>query len=86
MLVDVVAGNGVALSGNTALFNGGAGIRTALGCTVERNPVRSNAGHGLDLGSDSADRENVISANAGGTITGGLNLGDNACNGTPTCP
>jgi hypothetical protein len=47
-----------------------------------------NTGFGLNLGSSSGYRENVISSNTAGTVTGTgiVNLGDNACNGSTTCP
>ncbi len=47
-----------------------------------------NTGFGLNLGTQSGYRENVISGNTAGTVTGtGLvNLCNNACNGTATCP
>ena len=33
-----------------------------------------------------AYRENVINNNTAGTVTGGVNMGANSCNGTATCP
>jgi len=57
---------------------------------VQGNTVRNNGGYGLNLGSQSAYRENVITANSTGAVDGGVNLGDNYCAGTgvvsPTCP
>ena len=84
----ISAGLGTMISGNTAYQNAGVGIRAASGATVLGTAVRSNTGFGLDLGSQSGYRENVISGNTAGTVTGTgfVNLGNNACNGTTTCP
>lgn len=82
----IFAGNGSTVSGNTAYANGGDGIETFGGCTVQRNTMRSNTGLGLRLGVQTAYRENVITANTAGTVTGGVNLFNNSCNGTTTCP
>lgn len=76
------------VSGNTAYLNAGDGIQTSSGATVWGNTVRVNTGFGLNLGAQSGYRENVISSNTAGTVTGTgiVNLGSNACNGSTTCP
>ena len=76
--------------------NGGDGVDasisgTSSGSTVRRNSVRANTGFGLNLGTDAAYRENVITENTAGPIAGtGTNRGDNYCAGTgtilDTCP
>jgi hypothetical protein len=48
--------------------------------------VRENGDYGLNLNPTAAYRENVITGNLTGTVLGGLNLGDNSCNATTTCP
>ena len=53
---------------------------------VQGNTVYSNSGWGLFLGEDSGYTQNVISSNMNGTVTGGVEMGTNACNGTTTCP
>jgi hypothetical protein len=78
--------NGATVSGNNATANIGDGIQANAGCLVQRNIMRSNDGFGLSLGSDSAYRENVINNNTPGTVTGGVNMLANSCNGTATCP
>lgn len=79
---------GSTVSGNTSHSNVAHGIETFPGCAVFGNSTRSNDGFGLSLGSQSGYRENVISANLGGTVAGTalVNLGNNACNGSTTCP
>ena len=52
---------------------------------MQRNTVQSNDGFGLRLGNSAAYRENTINANLAGTVSGGVNMGSNACNGA-TCP
>jgi len=45
-----------------------------------------NGGFGLTLSLNAAYRENVITDNTAGTVSGGLNAGGNICNGSLTCP
>ena len=85
----IAASSGSTVSGNTAFNNDGDGIATGSSVTVLGNTVGSNAGFGLILSSESGYRENVISSNTAGTVaTFGtiVNLGNNACNGSTTCP
>ena len=84
----MTAGPGSTVSGNTAYGNAGDGIDCGSACTVKSNTVVSNASYGLRLGAQSGYRENVISGNTTGTVAGAaiVNLGNNACNGTTTCP
>ena len=87
----ITAGIGSVVSNNTAADNGSSGIRVSFGSIVQGNTVYSNDGFGLGftgIGNKSGYRENVISDNAAGTVSGtsAVNLGDNACNGTTTCP
>ena len=51
--------------------------------------MRANTGLGLRIlsGTEASYRGNTISGNTGGAITGtAVNMGDNSCNGTATCP
>lgn len=81
-------GPGSSISGNTAYGNGSAGIVSFSGCTLIGNTVRLNTGPGLLLGEETGYAHNVISSNAGGTVSGSglVALGNNACNGSPVCP
>lgn len=81
-------GAGATFSNNAAYSNDGDGIEASVGSTIKGNSLRSNNGYGLNLGADSGYRENVISNNGLGTVTGTaiVNLGNNACNGSTTCP
>jgi hypothetical protein len=78
------------ISGNTAYLNGGIGIQGLLGSTVQGNTVGSNGDVGISLESTSTYRENTITGNSTGAVSGGVNLGDNYCEGTgvvmPACP
>lgn len=76
------------VSGNSVANNGSGGIVTDSGCAVLGNAVGNNVGFGLTLGSQSGYRENVIAGNSAGTVDGVsiVNLGNNACNGSPACP
>jgi parallel beta-helix repeat protein len=88
-----ISAAGATVSGNSAFFNGNgsalsAGIIATNACMVIGNTVRDNEGFGLRLLDQSGYRENVISYNTMGTVSGSgfVNLGNNACNGTATCP
>lgn len=52
----------------------------------QRNTVRNNHGYDLFLRSTAAYRENVITNNDSGTVTGGFNMGANFCDTNATCP
>lgn len=84
----ILTGVGSTVSGNSSYDNEGDGIQTSSGSSVLGNTVRLNTGYGLNLATHSGYRENVISANTAGTVTGSdlVNLGNNACNGSATCP
>ena len=56
------------------------------GANVWGNTVRENGGYGILLRVNAAYRGNVIASNTLGAVTGGVNLGDNSCNGNPFCP
>jgi hypothetical protein len=82
----IIAGTGSTVTLNAAANNGGDGIQASNDALVQRNTVGANGGYGLNLASDAAYRENMVVDNTAGTVNGGLNLGDNACNGNTTCP
>jgi len=80
------ASTGATITGCTAYDNIGDGIEVGLGSLVSGSGVRNNDGFGLRLASESGYRENVVSGNSGGSVTGGVDLGANLCNGLTTCP
>lgn len=84
--INVAAGSTV--SGNTTYDNEGDGIQSSSGAIVAGNSTRFNTGFGLNLGTQSGYRENAISSNTAGTVTGTsfVNLGNNVCNGSTACP
>ncbi len=75
-----VAGNAVANQ------SGGPGILATTGSMVESNAITDTAlgSEGLSLG-DAGYRGNVLTDNPTGHVTGGINLGANACDGV-LCP
>jgi hypothetical protein len=86
---------GSTVSDNSVYMNGDAGISALGGSSIQRDAVRSNGsidgGYGLKLGSDDTYRENTITDNVTGAVTGtGVNLGANYCAGTgvtsASCP
>jgi Right handed beta helix region len=83
--IAVAAGSTV--SDNSTFDNLGIGIYAENGSTVQRNTSRGNGGAGLVVFPSTTYRENTVTANLGGTVIGGgLSLGANSCNGTPSCP
>ena len=83
---DGIVSLGSTISGNTAYSNGDDGIHASSGSSIQRNTVRGNSNFGLRLFSDTAYRENVITGNTMGTVSGGVNMLSNSCNGKTTCP
>jgi hypothetical protein len=73
--------------GNTSIGNGADGIRTGgRGSTVIGNTAANNGGHGLKLLSPDGYATNVINDNAAGTVSGGIEMGPNVCDGNSACP
>ena len=80
------AGFGATVYGNSSYDNGGDGIDVNQGSLVHGNTAHSNDGFGLRVATLGGYRENVMSGNTAGSVSGaGLNLGANACNGV-ICP
>ncbi len=88
----ILAGEGALIQGNSVTGNGEDGIEGFSGVMVTGNTVMNNgnaAGTGfqLRLNSDASFIINtIVSSGTNGTVTGGVNLSGNACNGSPTCP
>ncbi len=87
----IVVSVGSLVADNASDLNGQAGISALSTSSIQRNIVQGNNGVGLYLfpeagGTAAVYRENVVSANTAGTVTSGINLGNNSCNGTATCP
>lgn len=84
----ITASFGSIVSGNVASYNEGDGIDAGYAVTVLGNSVLRNRDYGLQLSSSSGYGQNLITDNALGTVTGSgsVNLGNNGCNGAPTCP
>ena len=78
--------DGSTVSGNTAVDNGGHGIYVQNGCIVSGNVAKGNTGYGLSLNYSSGYRDNAMLSNGLGTVSGGVALGQNVCNGDTTCP
>ena len=48
--------------------------------------AEGNTGYGLSLNYSSGYRDNAMLSNGLGTVSGGVALGQNVCNGDTTCP
>lgn len=85
---DGIQANGVGsvLRGNTARANAGDGIQTTINSLAVNNVVYINTGFGLRLSSGTGYSENSVNSNTGGTVSSGIAIGTNLCNGNTTCP
>jgi hypothetical protein len=86
----IVVTSGALVIQNATSINGQAGISALSTSSIQGNISYDNTGVGLYLfpeggGAASAYRENVVAEN-GSTVTSGVNLGDNLCNGATSCP
>ncbi len=74
---------GATISQNTVRDNTGTGIIVADGL-IDGNAVSGNGSHGLNMGSESGYRGNVMIGNSP-AVFGGVNTGGNVCDGA-ICP
>lgn len=81
------------ISGNSVSYNQGSGIVAYRSNLVSKNNSSQNGEWGLLLlasqveqGLRSGYRENVFSGNSIGTVSGGVNMGSNLCDGSVACP
>jgi hypothetical protein len=79
----ISTGEASTVSGNTVNANGVFGISTDG--TVRGDTITNNGDFGLFL-SSGGYTDNVIIGNLGGTVSGGVEMGTNVCDGTTTCP
>lgn len=82
-----LAGAGV-LHDNTAENNFENGIAASAGSVVTRNVTRNNEFNGLWLNAVAGYALNVVDTDSVGdaTVLGGVNMGNNVCDGNTTCP
>jgi hypothetical protein len=78
----IVVGQAGLVSDSASTENGGNGIVAAAAATVQRSTSRGNTGgEGLLLDATATYREVTT-----GTVSGGIDMGGNSCNGTASCP
>lgn len=84
----ISGGSGSAISGNVVDRSIDIGIFAGSFSAVSNNVVRSSGGFGLSLHSGATYRENTLSNNTAGSVTGTgrVNMGSNSCDGATTCP
>ncbi|MBK7952127.1 MAG: right-handed parallel beta-helix repeat-containing protein [Deltaproteobacteria bacterium] len=87
----ILARSGTVVSDNAVVNNTQAGISALSASIVQRNIIRQNGVYGLylvpeDGGTAATYSDNTIAANGVVSVTGGINMGGNSCNGTTTCP
>jgi hypothetical protein len=87
----IFAAAGSLVTGNTASSNFGDGIEADFASRVSGNVVLFNSGFGLNLPNSGIHKsgysDNVIDPSTpANTVSGGVDLGGNLCNGIPTCP
>jgi hypothetical protein len=85
-IAGLVGGN--LMRDNSAESNLQNGISAGAGAVVTGNIVRNNTGQQLFLNGTAGYGQNNINLSNNGTttVTGGVNMGDNACDGNSTCP
>jgi len=71
---------------NTVTLAQGDGIFAPDGSAVQRNTVSLGTKSGMVLGAKASYRANTVTSNLGGTVVGGVDAGDNVCDGTLGCP
>jgi hypothetical protein len=83
----ILGGSGV-LHDNTAENNFDNGIAASAASVLTRNVSRNNPNNGLWLNVTAGYALNVLDTDAVGTnaVSGGVNLGNNVCDGSTTCP
>ena len=76
--------------GNALFSNGTYGIYMEFGAgsTVQQNALGNHSGFALFLGSSVSYLGNSITTfdPTHGTVSGGVNAGQNVCDGSPICP
>ncbi len=70
---------------NVVVSNEGIGISASSASVLIGNSVSSNDGLGLSLDTNSGYSMNVLRSNSGGQVSGGVQMGQNVCNGS-LCP
>lgn len=81
----IVVAEAASVRDNVVYGNKLTGILAGQQSLVAGNLSASNGGPGLDLGPLTGYRDNAMSLNAVAAVTGGVNLGQNVCNGS-LCP
>lgn len=81
----IVLGPDGTARGNSASGNTGPGFTLTGASLVSENKANNNTGVGFLLSAGSGYEGNIATGNSAGTITGGVSLGTNLCNGT-LCP
>jgi hypothetical protein len=79
------AGAGHLVQDCTAIGNG-KGIQIGASSSAVGNTVAGNTDRGLTLGLGTGYGSNVVNDNTGGTVSGGVEIGTNVCDGTTVCP
>jgi hypothetical protein len=74
------------VEGCTVARNGFNGVIMAQGGSAIGNVVASNGNIGMSLASGVGYANNVVDNNSVGTVSGGVEMGANVCDGNTTCP
>lgn len=78
--------NGSSIEGNAVNFNTADGIEVRFGSLLRGNAIRGNGGFGMNNTSGvSGYTENVFEGNGSGSVSGGVQIGENLC-GAVVCP
>jgi hypothetical protein len=80
---DGISASGAVMSSNTAQRNGGNGINADSSTTIIGNSASLNGGFGIQGGGYA---HNVSNINAFGAVNAAIDMGNNVCNFSTTCP
>ena len=74
------------VEGSRSTLNAGAGIVTGTDSAVTGSTASFNNTHGLVLATGSGFSGNILNGNGSGSVSGGVELGPNLCDGDTVCP
>ncbi len=81
----IKSGKGSSINSNITINNTLNGIDAGAGSNVQSNTIRNNSNFGLNLDATAIYQQNVMTGNTSGSVSGGVNMGQNYCN-TQVCP
>jgi len=82
----IVLGSNSTAGGVQMINNNGDGLDCTSTCLVTNNVISGNALTGLNFSDTTSGYQNNIINGNGATVTSGVDMGNNVCNGSKMCP